>query len=99
MLFLFASLLEWYGEGAVPPTDTFAVGFFTLHSSLFTLHSSLFTLLLINKQRIQQAQLIQLFYAAAAASLLFMLFMLFMLYELSRLSVLLELRSWEVKGS
>ena len=43
--------MRWYGGGAVPPTVTFAVGFFTLHSSLgfFTLHSSLFTLLLPNR--------------------------------------------------
>ena len=39
-------MLEWYGGGAVPPTVTFAVGFFTLHSSFFTLH--FFTFLLFN---------------------------------------------------
>ena len=38
LLFLpLRGFFEWYGEGAVPPTDTFAVGFFTLHSSFFTL--------------------------------------------------------------
>ena len=30
------SCMRWYSEGAVPPTDTFAVGFFTLRSSFFT---------------------------------------------------------------